>query len=159
MTLDLIKLKNFTFEVVKHTYNPRTDILSVQADPLITTELRQEKVAISLKLKGDRSFNQYKAFPSNETIQLVEDNAEYELNIYLVMKDKPMGGYRNQNLTITYSQLSQGNHIVFHVFDYADLTDDLGLAQYLMGTTYQEKLKPTFEIRWEQKQLPHFSFI
>jgi len=54
MTLNLIKLKNFTYEVVKHSYNAETDTLATEEDPLKTTEFKDEKAIIILKLKGDR---------------------------------------------------------------------------------------------------------
>jgi len=143
MTLNLIKLKNFTYEVVKHGYNANTERLATEEDSLETTEFKDEKAVIILKLKGDRKHNQYKAFPSNDTMQLVDDTATYDIAIYYLVRDKLVGGYKAEELELTYNEISQGDHIVFHVFDYMQRDDELGMYTYLQGQTYKDALKPT----------------
>ena len=140
--INLVKLRNFTFSVVKHDYYSQTGTMQ-SADDLINTEIHKEEAVILLKYK-DKNFNQYKHYPDEDnTLQLVDGDAAYDLNIYFLLNDKVVGGYKNDNLQINWNDMT-GNHIVFHVFRYHP-EDELKTAQYLLSDDYQDQLQPTFE--------------
>lgn len=75
-----------------------------------------EEIMMTLRLKNS-SFEQYLKYPSNDTIQLLEDDAEYELEAYLLKNDEMIGGL-NADISITYQDLIGRDNIQINVIEY-----------------------------------------
>jgi len=135
-------------EFVIHPYHK--DLNEWQTDQNRFTLADNEKIMLSLKTKKD-NFEQYKMFPSNETIELVLDDADYELEIYLLKNDMIIGGYKDLNLTYSYNDILSKDRIQFNVIEYrpnptneeelVEMLDWLDKGKYV-EEKYQKVLRP-----------------
>jgi hypothetical protein len=146
VTLNMKKMKKMKYKVVKHVYQSVGGLLGK------AEELKEgESVTISLQLKNS-TFEQYKQYPvpqvADDTISLVEEGGSYTLDIVFTKDNDFVGGYKNDNLVISYNDLNAKDTITFHVFEYrpTPVTEKqkLPMVDYLLKKEYEEQLRPVF---------------
>lgn len=147
--LEMKSITELDFEVVKHLYYGIDNKLQ-SAQSLE----KNETIAISLRLKDELvNFEEYEHYPliyPDEKIRFIEDNAEYELDVILTKYDDFVGGYKNSNFTVKYSEIAGASKVIFHVFEYRPTPVEGNqllqneMITYLMGGTYKSELRPEF---------------
>ncbi|MBN2111658.1 hypothetical protein JW707_01025 [Candidatus Woesearchaeota archaeon] len=138
--------KNVVFE--KHPYRKDAG-LSQNSEELAMGDT----VSLYIKLRGypvaHETFFTY-SYGDNETptIDLVEGDAQYDIDIMLHNYDRFVGGYKARNVTIKYSDLEGYEDAVFHVFEYrprpTQSEDIMDMTMFFMDEGYAEDLAPTF---------------
>lgn len=149
LDIDLTSLsrKNMVFE--KHEYREDTGLKKDSKELALG-----DKVSVYIKLRGypvpHEIFFMY-SYGDNETptIDLVNEDAQYDIDIMLHNYDRFVGGYKAKNVTIEYSDFSGYEEAVFHVFEYQPRptkTDDImAMTTFFMDEEgYAEDLAPTF---------------
>jgi hypothetical protein len=149
----ITKLKEIPISVVKHEYLSKSDRLGEA-----TVLEDDEKVVISISLKGG-GHDQFVTLPSlQEKLELVEAGGEYDVMIMLIQEgknfglgstdDRILGGYQNQKMTISSQALEGADALVFHVFDYSPtpikMRDAAPMFEYMLEGDYLEALRPEF---------------
>ncbi|MBN1644467.1 hypothetical protein JW851_00305 [Candidatus Woesearchaeota archaeon] len=142
--IPLKKLKKMNYKIIIHKYNSLTG----QYEQTRTELKDTENIAIVLGIL-DSDHYQYKTYTEEDTIDLVDGTADYEIDILLTRVDSLVGGYSQEKVKIDYNELAGKNTIVFHIFEYSPVPlNDEGrakLANYLYEGEYDAILKPTFE--------------
>ena len=137
LTIDLPKLKRLGIDVIVHEYD------SSQGAFVRDRDLRDgEKVYISLRTINE-TLDQYTEWPSENTLDLIEGNYQYNIDIQLMKSNESIGGYKADAYEFDYLEFADANKIVFHVFDYQP-RDTIPMFEYFFEGTYREELKPTF---------------
>jgi len=144
-------IKTMNVKVVKHTYYvpAGTDALSGAFQTTGAIELgEKDNAAITLTARG-KNFEQRIGYPNQTTIQVIDDTANYGVNIMLTLFDKIIGGYDAENIQFSYSDIAGADTIVFHVFSYIPWENSdqyyTNVVNVLYNGNYQQQLKPTFE--------------
>jgi hypothetical protein len=152
LEIDMIKLRKLPVAVVKHTYSESAEeIMPGTERPLKKGDL----LSVYIRLRDiPEPYDQFAmiSYDDNESqqIEILEQDAQYDIDVMLQNYDTLVGGYKAQNLTISYSDLRNANELVLHVFEYQPRpTQDneernLKMLTYLMDKEYEEELKPTF---------------
>lgn len=153
--LEMKKLKEFDFEVVKHTYYSNSQELG-PAEPL--SDWQNVSISISYS-EDDSNLHQYALFPiqtaeddgtehtSTSKISLVMDDATYKLDMFLHRRTGIIGGYTG-NWTVSAEELAGASKIIFHVFEYNPIPigdsffENANFYNYLMSDNYVEALRP-----------------
>jgi hypothetical protein len=141
--VELTKLKKLHIDVVKHKYYADAGGAMHEAQPLDN----EENATIMLSING-ANHDQFVVYPSNDTIDVIDGDGTYELNVMLARRDTMIGGYRNSNLTINYNDIKGKDTIQLHVFEYLPTPfedqqqEDMML--YLVGESYNPALTPIF---------------
>jgi hypothetical protein len=152
LELEMIKLRKMPFTVIKHTYSESSEGLVPGSEKPIS---KGDEVSLYLRLRNKPvEHDQYKMvqFGDNETgqIEIIEETAEYDIDLILQNYGTIVGGFKAENLTIKYSDFSGANEMVFHVFEYSPrpASDNeerqAKMMTLLMEMNYTEELKPTF---------------
>lgn len=153
LTQDLLEipmkqLKTMNYKIMIHEYDSRTNEYKGTR-----TQLREtEQASLMAAIIGTENY-QYKKYDAKDagknTIDLVNENAEYEINIMFSRLNDLIGGYKNDKIKIQYSDIAGKDTIIFHVFEYipTPINDEskAETAKHLYEGEYQEILKPTFE--------------
>ena len=152
LELEMTKLRKLPFTVVKHTYRESSEEIVGGTESDL---YKGDEVTIYMRLRNtpvqhDQSMTM--AFGGNESgqIELVEETAQYDIDVMLQNYGTFVGGYKANNLTIEYSDLKNANEMVFHVFEYSprpkkgDDERQANLAEYYTAMNYTEELRPTF---------------
>jgi len=149
MVIELAKLKEMDLEVVKHRYRS-----AVADDPTVnplqeSESLRSDQEATLYLTNEDTGHTQFKTFPSDTTIEMIDDTATYSAQLILLDDETVVGGYFADNLTISYDTLAQGDTITFHVFEYTPFPrsedEKMDMMIYLGTQEYKEELRPTVQ--------------
>ncbi len=141
LDMTLTKLKKMNLSIIVHPY-------FAQAEQWLTEEEMSDKEAsIRLSLK-DEDLDQYKSYPADAAVELVEGTAKYDIDINLVSNGNLVGGYRAEALEIAYDDIAGAEKIVFHLVEFRpnpkDDKDRGEMMLFLLGESYQEALKPEF---------------
>jgi hypothetical protein len=144
LDLEMISLREMTFDVKKRSYSLGQQQLIGETEELH----EQDSGIIRLRLKGTEQ-EQYLTFPGDETVQIADGPAIYELDIFVKdITGTGIGGYINANLTLTLSDIGSSDHITFNVFTTTPtpVSDEeiRGFVEYLYAGDYQQELRPTF---------------
>ena len=138
------KLKTMKMRVVKHVYQASGATLGG------AEELAQgEKAVVSLDVVNSsmREFVNFNG--TTQEISLVEDNANYNIDIVLVKGDDVIGGYNQDNYAISFGSVSNGNEIVFHVVEYRPTPiadeDKFAMTSYIYGGSYKKTVAPAIQ--------------
>ena len=144
LEIPLKKLKTMKYEIIVHEYNSRTNTTGETRTKIRDTE----DVTIMMGIIGT-DYYQNKVYKADDTIDLVDGTAEYEISILFSRMNDLIGGYSNSQAKITYEEMAGKDTIIFHVFEYIPTPiNDEGkakTAQYLYDEGYKEVLKPTFK--------------
>lgn len=170
LEIPLKKLKKLAYSVVKHDYGIDGQLGSAQQ---IETH---EIPVISLSMIGE-NYDQFPTQPrlewttSQDSIKFIEhasrtygsvpkpqpsflflseQDQQYELSIILTDSfGREIGGYFNENLTITGNEIRNADSVVLHVIKYVpapvDDKDKVAMYTYLYEGDYKQKLKPVFK--------------
>jgi len=141
LQIDLPKLKKLGIDVVVHEYNSLAGIYGEERDLG-----KNEKVHISLVMVND-TFERYTSYPSEElgeTIELVEGNYKYDLDLQLILLNESVGGYHAEDLEINYADFAGADKIILHVFEFRP-HDETKMFTYLFEGAYEDALRPTFQ--------------
>ena len=145
------KLREIPISVVKHEYLSKSDTIG----PAEVLD-EDQKVVISISLK-EGGHDQFISIPSkNEQLELLEEGGEYDVLIMLIKEgkdfglttteDRLIGGYQNEQLTLSASALAGADALVFHVFEYRPLpiktSDAAPMFSYLLEGEYLGALRP-----------------
>lgn len=139
LELEMLPVKNFTFDIVKHRYLMAQDKLENETETV-------ENAALRIYAPG---LDQYEKHPTNRTIQLVEGPYQYELEIFLYsFGGEVIGGYENLKLNITTAEIAGKSHVTFHTFEAipnpATNEEKAKMIMYLYEGDYKEQLRPEF---------------
>ncbi len=145
--VDLRKLKKFRFEVVKNDYN-----YGIIGDD----EKIEEPFSTIIELQSydDPELVFYRKYPLNNnpsTIELIEQNSKYKLNIMLFDEVKGIfiGGYKG-NWSLDYADIAENRRIVFHTINYLpkpiNKEQEAEMIKFLEeNNVYKPILKPKLE--------------
>ena len=131
-------LKSFDFSVIKINEDDEQADLS-----------SNEKAVIYIKSLNNSNdiFRTYPAEEGMEKIDLVENDASYYLEIFLMDSDKLTGGFK-ADWKLSYSDMINKNKIVFYVYDKGVAkTDDekVNMIKFLNKNKNNNELMPKFE--------------
>lgn len=152
----LTRLKKLNYSFVVHPYyeevsktNPFVADNKQWLEPY--TGLKNLKATIIINAR-DRDFEQN--LQETGVLVLIADDINYDIDILLYQGDRPVGGYRAENLTIKYEEAAYSDSIVFHVVEYrpspAQSYEQAGLFAFLYergehnDQPYEKYLRPTF---------------
>ena len=145
VNIEMKKLKDLDIKVVKHMYGAADKTLhDAQA-------LEEDRDSVSIFISNNEH-QQYKIYPfeadaedEDKVISVLEEGANYDVNIVFTRTDDFAGGYIG-GWNITKQDLAGRKEVVFHVIDYRGTpkTDEerTKMMQYLMEGDYKEKLRP-----------------
>ncbi len=161
LDIELKKLQPMKVKFVVHPYHAQTKTWGTPR-PLE----KNERVSLHVSLVN-RTFDQYigfpttsrqtefgdelgkQRFPSNETLELVLDDAHYDIDAILFLRDTQTGGYNAQTLKIPYDAVAGKETAVIHLVQYlpTPLTDEqkFNMVSYIMEGEYRDALQPEFE--------------
>ncbi len=136
-------LKSFDFSVIK----VKVDENNEQAD---SSDLgNNEKAAIYIKSlnKSHDVFATYPAEEGMEEINLIGNDNDYYLEIFLMKGDKLTGGFK-ANWELSYNDIVGKDKIKFYVYDLGVAkTDDekVNMVKFLNNNKNKDELMPKFE--------------
>jgi hypothetical protein len=144
--LDIIlkKLQDLELKITVHPYHSST---KTWATPRPLKE--NERVSLQASLINS-TFDQTIGFPTqNQSLQLVQETAHYEIDAILALRDRQTGGYNTPIIKIPYDSIAGKTTAEIHVVEYlpTPMTDQqkLEMTQYLIKGEYRDELQPTFE--------------
>ncbi|MEM2915909.1 MAG: hypothetical protein QXT19_00920 [Candidatus Woesearchaeota archaeon] len=144
LDIELKKLQPMKLKFVVHPYHGETKTWGA---PRALKE--NERVSLHVSLVN-RTFDQFIGFPTtNETLELVLDDAHYDIDALLFLRNSQMGGYNAQALRIPYDSIAGKETAIIHLVQYlpTPVTDDqkLKMMSYIMEGEYRDALQPEFE--------------
>lgn len=107
--------------------------------------LAQDKISFYIKDKNSTHEVMFE-YPSNisgnvSTIELIDDDAVYDIDVILTQFGKMIGGYHNENLTIKYADLRGAQRITFNVVESRPVAvDDPAYQTRLFDQVYSGRL-------------------
>lgn len=143
LDLPLVKLQDFSLNFVIHPYHGQTQTWA-EPRPLG----KDERVSLQVSMVN-KTFDQFLGFPTiNETLQLAQDTAHYDIDAMLFLRDNQIGGYHAETLNIPYDSIAGKTRATIHVVQYLPtaVTDDqkLKMIEYLQEGVYPDALQPEF---------------
>lgn len=144
LDLELKKLQDMNLKFVIHPYESRS---KTWGTPRPLKENERVSLAVSLR---NATLDQFIGFPTtNETLQLVQETAAYDIDAVLLLRDNQIGGYTVEDFTIPYDAIAGQTTAVVHLVHYLPtaITDEqkLNMITYLNEGDYRDALPPTFE--------------
>lgn len=145
LDLLLTRLKKMNVKVIVHSYNPDDKKYIGTTEEL----LPNQKVSLRISLRG-KEFDQYKEYPRDTEIELVEGKASYDIDALLMSNNVHIGGYIGEAVNITYSDIADKNAIVIHLVEFKphpiNQQQRGQMTQYLYSNDeYKKELRPTFK--------------
>ena len=145
--LELTRLKKLDYHVVFHRYNSIGDIIDSEKEI-------EDDMNVSIQLVND-DLQQYKLFPLKKgvgdevrKIEIIEGDAEYDLDIVLMQGDEYVGGY-NGKWHVSGADISNSNVVIFHVLKYVPTPytreDKLEMMNFILNGNYKTVMKPELE--------------
>ncbi|MBD3164365.1 hypothetical protein GF323_04140 [Candidatus Woesearchaeota archaeon] len=139
--LQLTKLKDIDYEIVYHRYN------SI-GDEIESMEKLDEDMEAAIQLSND-DFYQYKAYPvegaESGSVQLIEGEAKYDLDIVLTQNGEYIGGYKAE-WQPPVAGIANSDRIRFHVIKYVPVPftkeEKLNMVSYILSGSYKQQLEP-----------------
>jgi len=144
LDIEMKQLQDMQIKFVVHPYHGQT---KTWGTPRPLKESERVSLAVSLV---NKTFDQYIGFPTtNETLRLVLDDAYYDIDAMLFLRDNQIGGYNAQALRINYTEIAGKTTATIHLIEYLPtaVTDEqkLKMISYIMEGEYRDALKPEFE--------------
>ncbi|MEM4282595.1 MAG: hypothetical protein QW559_00500 [Candidatus Woesearchaeota archaeon] len=144
VVIPLTALKTMKIKVLKHGYYaPEKRWLT---EP---RELREgEEVSIAI-IARNKQFEQFIDYPTTKSLELIQEDSNYDITVMLRLFGRMTGGYAAENLPIRFSDIDGKEVMIIHVFEYLpmafDRSYDNDVVSYLYQGGYQQMLKPEFE--------------
>ncbi|MEM4239922.1 MAG: hypothetical protein QXM31_00005 [Candidatus Woesearchaeota archaeon] len=144
VAIPMKKLQDMSMKFVVHPYHGETKTWGAPR------QLKEsERVSVALSLVNS-TFDQFVGFPtSNETLQLVLDDAYYDIDAMLMLRNNQIGGYNAQLVRIPYTDIAGKSTIIIHLVEYlpTSITDEqkLNMMEFIMEGGYGDALRPEFE--------------
>jgi hypothetical protein len=133
-------LKKFKVSFVKHRTN----------DFSKTSAVDEAREVVSVHIKGPDNYEEFLLYPSEEEVELelIFENAEYDLEIYLLEdSERITGGYAGK-WSPTYAEMFGTDELTFHIAQImpipVSLIEQGEAVTYIDTGDYKEALKPTF---------------
>jgi len=144
LTIPLKKLQEMKLKFEVHPYHGQTKTWGAPR-PLKDSE----RVSLQISLVNE-TFDQFVGYPTaNETMQIVLEDAHYDIDAILSLRDNEIGGYNVQTLKIPYADVQGKTTMVIPLVEHlpVSLTDEqkLKMITYILEGDYRETLKPEFE--------------
>ena len=116
---------------------------------MLIKRFKNEKAAIYIKSlnKSHDIFATYPAEEGMEEIELIEDDASYYLEIFLMNGDVLTGGFK-ADWDLSYSDIVGKDKIIFYVYDKGVAKTDedkLAMVKFLNQNKNNNELMPNFE--------------
>lgn len=142
LELLLTKLKKMNVAIKIHTYNiPEKKYIE-------TTEtlLPNQKISLHIFLRNS-TFDQYKEYPTDKEIEIVDGNASYDIDALLTSNDALVGGYFAEAVNFTYADIADKNTLILHIVElrpHPTTQKQQGEASQFLYTNeeYKKLLKP-----------------
>jgi len=136
--IDMKKIRPLELEVVK-------DIYSSESKEFIKEEEIGEKDNVTI-LMTNKYFTEYKIYPQDKIINLVEDDLKYDLNVVLLRYGDWAGGYMD-SINIGKEDVINSNKIIIHVVDYRPSPmddEEKGKMAFFLSNDegYKKRLRP-----------------
>ena len=142
----MTKLKKIDYKVVYNSYNSFSTTSSALSGDQELTEDMQASIQIST---GD--YFQYKVFPIDDstedvrTLDLVEGDADYHIEIVLTLNDEYIGGF-NGDVRLSGVDVANADKITFHAIKYVPTPftkeEKLDMMEYILDGDYRQELRP-----------------
>ncbi len=135
--LEMDPLKNFDFKVMKVDKSGQK------------TELANDETAAIYIKSAEKDYNVFAVYPKQEDmeyIELIDNKANYQLEIFLMNGDDLTGGY-NAEWNVSYSDINGKRKILFYVYDIgkAETNDKkIEMVSFLNENKNNEDLIPKF---------------
>ncbi|MEM4254007.1 MAG: hypothetical protein QXR48_01315 [Candidatus Woesearchaeota archaeon] len=144
LDIEMKQLQDMQLKFVVHPYHGQTKTWGTPR-PLKPNE----RVSLAVSLVN-KTFDQYIGFPTtNETLQLVLDDAYYDIDAMLFLRDNQIGGYNAQTLRINYTEIAGKPTMTIHLVEHLPtaVTDEqkMNMMSYILEGDYRDALKPEFE--------------
>lgn len=143
MSIQLKKLKELEFKVVKHIYQ-QTDKTLGSAEEL--GEGEEAVITINLLNGTDRQYGHYPHKNSSRYISLVEDAASYSIEVTLLKDGEYVGGYSS---THKFTDVQNANAIDLHAVEYRPTPitrqDQAEMSYYLAEGSYKKEIWPVLK--------------
>lgn len=144
LDLKMTKLQDMNLTFVVHPYESRSKTWGA-----IRPLKPNERVSLSVSLVN-KTFDQFIGFPTtNETLQLLQDTAHYDIDAMLFLRDSQIGGYSVQKLRLPYDAVAGKTRATINLVEFlpTSVTDDqkLKMIAYIDEGDYRNALQPTFE--------------
>jgi hypothetical protein len=157
----IIKAKKEGYLIAEKQINDENILLNMQ--PLRKVDFRvmkvdesgqktklnnDEKAAIYIK-SAEYGHNVFATYPKEEDmgdIEIIDNKADYQLEIFLMKDDDLIGGYE-ADWNITYSEINGKNNVVFYAYDKGKAqTDDekISMVNFLNENRNNKDLMPKF---------------
>ncbi len=142
-TIDFVmpKVREMKVKVMKLPYDSDTkQFLSARALG------KDDKVSLQFSV-ANGTYDQFMTLPSkNETLNLIEGTATYDVNAIMTLFGDLVGGYQNANLKIVGRELSGADTITLYVAEVVPIKQDrdyqIAVGTFLNDGSYVESLKP-----------------
>ena len=160
MEILMTKLQKMDYTIEVYPYQSTTK--QWLTDQVYTTLPKDYTASVSLSLKK-QPYDQIKEYPAEikrvgseetDTLELVYEDGEYELDVIYLKKDLVIGGYHNENLTISFEDIAGKKEMIIKVVEYIPLpiTDEQQgkMVNFIYetgkkdGEPYYTALKPEF---------------
>lgn len=144
LDVELKKLQDMKLKFVVHPYHGPTQTWGQ------TRELKKdERVSLQVNVVN-ATFDQFVGWPTtNETVQVVQDTAYYDIDAMLYLRNNPIGGYNAETLRIPFESVAGKDTVIIHLVEYlpTSITDEqrMNMMSFLMDGTYRDALRPEFE--------------
>ncbi len=139
LALKLIPLKRLEFEILKQI---KSGDMIREPEPL----LPDETATIIVKSKSSPKYQQIRTYPDEKSIDIINNNDIYELDIILTKGDRYTGGFSG-NWSVKLEDMYQKNKITFKVLQQVPYPEtDLETATLMFKlSNYSEILSPEFK--------------
>lgn len=129
LTLEMTKLRSLDLDFVKMPYQYRGE--SDQGFLPRENFKTQDKILLYMRhLNSDYElFLEYPSDDNNTQIQIIDDDADYEVDVMLMQLGNIVGGYHDDNLSIKYQDLSRAQGLTFHLLESRPIAPDIPLYQ------------------------------
>ncbi|MBI4448586.1 hypothetical protein HY641_00975 [Candidatus Woesearchaeota archaeon] len=139
--LDLQHLKTLRASVQKRIY-----FADVGGEFRDMPESLGDEVAI-INVRASGGLDEKLALPSNDSfIQLIDNTANYDVDIVLTRGEVIIGGYHTRNLTISADEIARAQSIMFNVIEYRPIPltsdDRVRMMRFLQSEQYKEAVRP-----------------
>lgn len=144
LTMNLPRLRPLELQIEKIPYDAETQTF-YPPRPL----RRGENVTVLVEYLGDVAFAQAVHYPHDTHIELIDDDAAYSIHAVLTLFDDFVGGYTNDNLTVTYEDIQGTRVMKLQVFESVPPIQSEAYAKdttmLLLDATTQSELEVSFK--------------
>ncbi|MBI4451781.1 hypothetical protein HY642_07455 [Candidatus Woesearchaeota archaeon] len=143
LELRAARLLRMPYKVLVHPYDlERKEFL----EPFEVGESRTASIFLSSR---NATWDQFKQWPANDTVDIPDVTAYYDVNIVLTLNNDLVGGYTAEKVLLNRADIAGKQQMVFHVVEVRPIKEGdkyrADVVSYLNTDQYQLQLKPAFE--------------